>query len=202
MPGRDLVAIDVALLLPDWVNERVRAVNAALLAQRPDGFRFDATHLPHITLAQLFARQDSLPALIERIDPILRDTPPLLLRVIGVGSGGTTAHFAVEPPPDLQKLHEAILGAVQSLEETGGGAEAFYSEGEPARENDVAWVSQFRSHSRYARFSPHVTLGAGPPPEFREPFEFTAERAALCHLGRFCTCRIVLQEWWLGAGKN
>jgi len=202
MPAHDLMAMDVALLLPEAVDERARAVNEALLAQRPDGFRFDATHLPHITLAQQFVRRTNLPALIERIDPILRAVPPLALRVTGVESSGTTLHFAVEPTPDLQKLHEAILGAVQSLEETGGGAEAFYSEGEPARENDVAWVSRYRSQSSYARFSPHITLGIGPPPEFRDPFEFNADRAALCHLGRFCTCRVVLREWRLGAGST
>ena len=194
-----LIAIDVALLLPEAVNERAKAVNAPLLAQRPDGFRFDDTHLPHITLAQQFIRRVNLPALIERIDPILRDALPLLLRVIGVGSSGTATHFAIEPTPDLQKLHEALLDAALPLEEAGGGAEAFYSDRQLARESDVTWVSQFRSHSSYARFSPHITLGIGPPPEFREPFEFTADRVALCHLGRFCTCRMILREWRLGS---
>ena len=195
----NLIAIDVALLLPEAVNERAKAVNGALLAERPDGFRFDDTHLPHITLAQQFIRCVNLPSLIERMDPLLRDAPPLVLRATGVGSSGTAAHFAIEPTPDLQKLHETIMDAAQSLEEAGGGAEAFYSEGESARENDIAWVSQFRPHSSYARFSPHITLGIGPLPEFREPFELTADRIALCHLGRFCTCRIVLREWRLGS---
>ena len=195
----NLIAIDIALLLPEAVNERAKAFNGALLAERPDGYRFDDTHLPHLTLAQQFIRRGNLPALIKRMDPILRGAPPLWLRVVGVGASGTAAHFAIEPTPDLQKLHETIMDAAQSLEEAGGGAAAFYSDGELARESDVAWVSQFRPHSSYARFSPHITLGIGPLPEFREPFEFTADRIALCHLGRFCTCRIVLREWRLGS---
>ncbi|MBI4463425.1 MAG: hypothetical protein HY647_01865, partial [Acidobacteria bacterium] len=55
--SQEVLAVDVALLLPEPIQERVRAINAALWAQEKDGFRFDATHLPHITLAQLFVRQ-------------------------------------------------------------------------------------------------------------------------------------------------
>ena len=199
----DLLAIDMALLLPEPVDERARAANEALLAQRPEGFRFDESHLPHITLAQQFVPRANLPAWIEQIDPILRGIRPLPLRGTGVGSSATAAHFAIERTPEIDNLHRILMDAVQPFEEAGGSAEAFYSDGEPAREpaqepsreKDVAWVSQFRSHSSYDRFSPHITLGIGAPPEFREPFEFNADRVALCHLGGFCTCRVVLREW-------
>ena len=202
MRPRNLMAMDIALLLPDGVNEQARAVNAALLAERPDGFRFDATHLPHITLVQQFVQRANLPALMERMDSVLSVVSPLMLRINGVGSSGTAAHFAIEPTPVLRRLHETLMDAVQPLEEAGGSAAAFFADQDSARENDVAWVNQFRSHSSYARFAPHITLGVGPLPEFREPFEFTARRAALCHLGRYCTCRVVLLEWSLGAGDT
>jgi len=202
----DLLAIDIALLLPEPVDERARAANAALLAQRPEGFRFDESHLPHITLAQQFVPRANLPAWIEQIDPILRGIRPLPLRGTGVGSSATAAHFVIERTPEIDNLHRTLLDAVQPFEEASGSADAFFSEGsdaeparepaqEPSRGKDVAWVSQFRSHSSYDRFSPHITLGIGAPPEFREPFEFNADRVALCHLGGFCTCRVVLREW-------
>lgn len=222
----DRIAIDIALLLPEAVNQRVKAANAALLAERPAGFRFDESHLPHITLVQQFIRRANIPALIERIDPILRGFQPLVLRVTGVGSSATAAHFAIAITRGIDKLHRTLLDAVQPFEEAGGSASAFYfgdeptiePAQEPAREKDVEWVSRFRLHSSYGRFSPHITLGigpppvgvrpsalanvgsgpqGGPPPEFGEPFEFTADRVALCHLGRFCTCRVVLREWKL-----
>jgi len=202
----DPIAIDIALLLPEPVNERAKAMNAALLAERPEGFRFDESHLPHSTLAQQFIRRANLPALIERVDPILREIQPLRLRVTGIGSSTTAAHFAIALTPDLHWLHRALLDAVQPFEEAIADADAFYSGDEPtlepARDGDVAWVSQYRSHASYGRFSPHITLGIGPPPEFREPFEFTANRIALCRLGRFCACRIVLQEWRLNPPSN
>jgi hypothetical protein len=202
MPGAVLVAIDIALLLPEAANERVKAVNAAMLAAQPkgsQGLRFDSTHLPHITLVQMFVQRVSLPDLIARVDsilgPIWRGFQPFVLRVTGVGSSTTAAHFVIEPNPSLQSLHEAVMDAVQPFEDAGGGAEAFYSEGEAPREGDVAWVANFRETSSYGNFYPHVTLGVGAPPEFGEPFEFTIRRAAVCRLGRFCTCRVVLREW-------
>lgn len=198
----DLLAIDIALLLPEAANERALAANAMLLAARPEGSQvllFDSTHLPHITLVQMFVRSTSLPALIGRIDPVIESIwsslQPLVLRVTGVGSSTTAAHFAIESNAALQSLHEALMDAVRPFEEAGGGAEAFYSDGEPARDGDVAWVAHFRTRSSYGNFSPHITLGIGPPPEFREPVQFTAERVALCRLGRYCTCRMVLREW-------
>lgn len=197
----DRIAIDIALLLPEAVNQRVKAANAALLAERPDGFRFDESHLPHITLVQQFIRCANIPALIEQIDPILRGISPLSLRITGVGSSATAAHFVIKRTSGIDELHRTLLDAVLPFEEAVGSAEAFYSGDEPvlepARDGDVQWVGNFRSHSSYDRFSPHITLGIGAPPEFGAPFEFTADRVALCHLGRFCTCRVVLQEWRL-----
>ena len=198
MPENRFIAIDIALLLPDAANERVRAVNKAMLAAKPEGLRFDATHLPHITLAQMFVQRVNLPALIGRIDPILGSAPPLALFVSGVGSGNTTAHLVIEPNPALRKLHEQLMDAVQPFEEAGGGSEAFHSDGEPPRAADIAWVTRFRTNASYGNFHPHITVGAGPPQEFREPFGFTIGRATVCHLGRFCTCRIVLREWTFG----
>jgi 2'-5' RNA ligase len=198
MKQQELFAVDLALLLPEPAAARAKAANAALLARCPnpsDALRLDSTHLPHITLVQMFVSDASLPALIERVQPILGGSQPLTLRVTGVGASTTAAHFAIESNPLLQSLHESLMDAVQPYEETGGGAEAFYSDGEPPRDADIAWVARFRVTSSYGNFSPHITLGIGPPPEFRKPFEFTAVRAALCRLGRFCTCRIVLREW-------
>ena len=200
MPYDRFIAIDIALLLPDAANERVRAVNTVMLAAKPEGLRFDATHLPHITLVQMFVQRGKLPSLIGLIDPILGRVQPLALRVSGVGSGNTTAHFLIEPNPGLRRLHEQLMDAVQPFEESGGRSEAFYVDGEPPREADIAWVTCFRTNSSYGNFFPHITVGTGPPQEFREPFAFTAGRATVCHLGRFCTCRIVLREWTFGPG--
>ena len=44
-----------------------------------------------------------------------------------------------------------------------------------------------------------ITLGFGTAPAPDEPFEFLAGRIGLFHLGHFCSCRLVLEEWRLGS---
>ena len=194
----DRMAIDVALLLPEEIRARAEALHSTLREQRPDGFRFDETHHPHISLAQQFVRQARLPALIERVDSVLRGLSPLSLRVLGVRPYASVTHFLLERAPELVKLHETLMQAVEPFEEPTGAAEAFYSQDdEPARPEDVDWVRQYRSHASYANFVPHVTLGIGIVPESRETFAFTAHHVGLFHLGRFCTCRVLLRKWIL-----
>ncbi|OFV99196.1 MAG: hypothetical protein A3H94_03890 [Acidobacteria bacterium RIFCSPLOWO2_02_FULL_60_20] len=48
-------------------------------------------------------------------------------------------------------------------------------------------------------FMSHITLGFGTAPAPDEPFEFLAGRIGLFHLGHFCSCRLVLEEWRLGS---
>ena len=151
MVAQELIAIDVALLLPEAVHARARLINEVLWKQRTDGFRFDQSHLPHITLVQQFVRRANLPALLQRIDSIVGATAALTLRVLAVGSHQSTAFFLLQRTPDLQRLH----------------------------------------------FVPHITLGIGTAPEPGEPFDFLANRTGLFHLGRFCTCRVLLKEWAL-----
>ena len=204
--SEEIMVVDVALLLPEPVQERVRGINAALWAQEKDGFRFDATHLPHITLVQLFVQQKNLPALVKSIDSVLRSVSQLLLRVVGIGRAGTTSHFLLERMPELQDLHEKLMDAVAPLEEPPGTTAAFFASGEPARPSDVEWVAQYRSQASRNNYWPHITLGVGSPKEspkeLMEPFDFAASRVALCHLGRFCTCRAVLHEWNLLSTKE
>ena len=187
-------------MLPEWVYERVRSINATLRANAADGFQFDPTHLPHVTLLQQFVWRSHLPTLKRALYAILSAAAPLRLRAAGVGKGEHTLHLLLEPTPDLQALHERLMDAGRRTAEPAGGAEAFYSEGEPARARDVRWVAEYCVQAAYSKFWPHITLGVGQETDPVEPFDCTATRVALCHLGRFCTCRVILGEWTLQAG--
>jgi 2'-5' RNA ligase len=193
----DLLAVDVALLLPDEVRARAEALNRALWLARPDTLRLDERHIPHVTLVQQFVRYDNLAALAVRIETVLRGRAPLPLSVSGAGSSGDSVVLLIEPTPALRGLHEELIEACAGLEERDGDENAFYGADEPARPRDVAWVRHYRTDAAYDRFVPHITLGHGELPEPIAPFAFTADRVALCHLGRFCSCRVVLREWRL-----
>jgi 2'-5' RNA ligase len=193
-----MIAIDVALLPPDAVNARAREINRLLADDHPSELRLDARHLPHVSLAQQFVEADRIDAVLGCVAGIARTQQALPLRIAHPAAEGRTVMFAIEPTPALQRLHETLMNALEPFDARQGGPDAFCGVGEAPRPRDVAWVSGYRSRSSYAHFFPHITLGHGDQPPAIEPFEFIADRLAVCHLGKFCTCRVVLAEWTLG----
>jgi len=194
-----IIAIDVAFLLPDDAHARALAVNAKLWEQSALGFRFDETHLPHITLVQQFVRRASLPDLFAAVEVVLGDFSPLTLTVSRIETRGETVQFVIVPHPELQRLHERLLEALAPFDEGDGPAEAFANGDEPPRPRDLEWVRNYRARASGQAYFPHITLGKGVVTEPIAPFSFTADRIALCQLGRFCTCRVILRQWRLKA---
>ena len=192
-----LLAVDVAVLLSEPLLEPVLRVNAELLPP-PDGFRFDDTHLPHVTLAQLFVAEVRLPAVIHETTAALRGVAPLRLTPAGLSRGRTASTVRLEPTDALIRLHARLMDCLQRFESSRGDATAFLSTGGlPARDADVDWVRRFRADAAYDRFDPHVTIGVGELPEPGRLLAADGARVALCQLGRFCTCRRILAEWTL-----
>jgi 2'-5' RNA ligase len=172
-------------------------VNATLAAGRGEALRFDATHLPHLTLAQQFVERARLADLFAALDRILRHEPGVPLRIAGAVADGLTVQLAVEISPDLQRLHELVMDTIEPFESPEGGADAFRAHGETIRPKDVDWVRSYRENAAYVHYRPHVTLGHA---EVTPPFEavdFHADHLAVCQLGRFCSCRLTLKDWRL-----
>ena len=192
-----LLAVDVAVLLPHPLLEPVLRLNAALLPP-PDGFRFDATHLPHVTLAQLFIAAAQLPGAIRETAAVTHDCGPLRLAPAGLSRGRTASTLRLEPTRPLTRLHADLMDRLRQFESGRGDVAAFCSTGdETPRDADVEWVRQFRTHAAYNRFDPHITVGVGTLQGLGPLPAADGARVALCHLGRFCTCRRILAEWSL-----
>ncbi|MYD87434.1 MAG: 2'-5' RNA ligase family protein [Acidobacteria bacterium] len=199
MPG-SLLAVDVALLLPPGPHELVTQLNARLPGP-PDGFRFDADHLPHVSLVQQFVPATDLPSVSAEVGAVLSTAPPLTLVAERLASSGTTTSLVLAATPPLETLHARLMDRLAPFDMAAGDADAFLAAGEPARARDIEWVTRFRTAAAYAAFEPHVTLGAGMLDDAAPALEFEADRVAICRLGRFCTCRRVLASWTL-AGRT
>ncbi len=197
MPTADLVAIDVALLLEGDVAERARELNAALAAGRAGPLVLDEAHLPHVTLAQQFVDRARLDELFLELDRIVRHEPALSLRIAGSTVVHGTVQLAVDTSPDLQRLHELVMDAIEPFESPDGATDAFRANGEAIRPQDVDWVRNYRENAACAHYHPHVTIGHGAAAPPLAPVDFRAARVAVCQLGRFCTCRTVLHDWRL-----
>ena len=196
MPA-SLVAVDAALLLPAEAREVAARLNARL-AGPPDGFRFDADHLPHVTLAQQFVPAADLQLVTAEIAAVLAAFPPLTLTAERLASNGRTTSLVLAATPPLTALHTRLMDRLAAFDVASGGAEAFLANGEPPRARDVDWVARFRTAAAYGEFEPHVTLGVGALDAPAPPaLTFEAGQVALCRLGRFCTCRRTIASWTL-----
>ena len=189
------VAVDVAILPPPIVSEAAIRLSAALPASESKGLQLDAKHLPHITLTQQFVRATEVGRVAAAIARVLRDRAPLPLVVTGPGRGSSSVWMQVGATPALLDLHRDLMDALERFERSGANSSAFVDGS--ARAGDVKWVSQFRHYSSYSRYQPHVTLGHATKLPHITPAAFNADTIALCHLGRFCSCREVLESWRL-----
>ena len=189
----DTTAIDIAILPPADVSARAIALSAALPADESQGLLLGADYLPHITLTQQFVLLESLDTLLARIDRVLRARAPLHLGVIGGGKGSNSVWMSIERSPELVSVHEQLLQVAEPFEVTTGDSSSFF--GNDARDRDVRWVREFRHQSSFDRFTPHITLGHASEPPVIEPMAFVATMVAVCHLGRFCTCRRIVRAW-------
>jgi len=196
-PDTTTTAIDIAILPPADVSARAVALSAALPVAESQGLLLGGDRLPHITLTQQFVQSESLDALLAQIDRVVGGESRLRLRVTGGGKISNAVWMSIERTPELAGLHERLQQVTKPFEVSPGDPSAFF--GNDARDRDAHWVEEFRRESSFDRFTPHITLGHAAAPPFIEPFDFVATTIAVCHLGRFCTCRRVIRAWSLVA---
>ena len=205
-PDTTVTAIDIAILPPADVSARAVARSAALPSGESQGLLLGGDRLPHITLAQQFVPSESLLALLAQIDRAADSYPRLRLRVAGGGNSSNSVWMSVERTPELVRLHEQLMDIAEPFETANGDASAFVEDAgladappaqRRARDRDVRWVREFRRASSFDAYTPHITLGHASEPPFIEPFDFVATTIAVCHLGRFCTCRRIIRAWEL-----
>jgi hypothetical protein len=200
------IAIDIALLLPNSLGLSLTALNLTLQTP-PDGFHFDATHLPHVTLIQQFAQRHDLKAIASVVDNIVEHQLPLKLSTMDISCAHASSTLGVGLTDDLETLHRRLMERLQPFRDQrdrgdGNDQDAFLTDGDGPRAADIEWVSTFRQQSSLQRFNPHITIGVGTLAARVTPSPFLATQLALCQLGRFCTCRRVLHAWTLTASAR
>jgi hypothetical protein len=208
-----MIAID-ALLEPDPVLlARARAANARLRVDLPAGFAFDDTHLPHVTLAQRYLRQDDLPAACEAVARVAADHDPRGLRLqvhachVRIEGDTGTASWLLAPDAALDRLARECLDALAPFAVSGGTAAAFVpnDDGSPIRDSTVRYVETFVPEHSGERYVPHVTLGRARAAFLRRlageaftPFPFVPASLAVYQLGNHGTAR---RRLWRQPGR-
>jgi 2'-5' RNA ligase len=186
-----VIAVAVALLIPDGV----RVAASELNAQLSPTLRFDSSHLPHITVLQQFLPEDHLSGAEAALARVVARFGPIPIQVTGLGTqpfdSTHVLYWEIERSQPLKVLHDRVWTALTPLT-SSGDAGAFF--GGKVRPSTVKYVQDFARNGAGDRFDPHLTVGFGERDLQQAPFAFIANRVAICHLGDLNTCRRVLYE--------
>ena len=196
-------AINIALLLPNPLVRLMITLNRRL-RMPPNGFLFDSTHLPHLTLVQQFARQRDLVAIADTVANIIRNQIPLALTTTHI-SCAQSSTLGIGLTGELATLHGRLMECLEPFRDASASDDeddGFWTDGDGPRLADIKWATTFREQSAFHRFKPHITLGMGTLEARIPPTEFTATQIVMCQLGRFCTCRRILKAWTLTGSKG
>ena len=121
-----VTAIDIALEPDATMVRHAKVANARLLRVFPKGFALDATHHPHVSLLQQFARTSDLGKVFDAATGVLRKEKPLgwdlkafkyyYIPSPPIGLAG----IVVEPTNDLHRLQNALIDAVSPFTVASG----------------------------------------------------------------------------------
>jgi haloacid dehalogenase-like hydrolase len=205
-----VTAIDILLKPDTTMLEHSAANNARLLAAFPKGFSLDATHTPHITMAQRFVRRSDLDKVYAAVGKVLASENVTGIKLeafkyyyIPSGVIGL-AGIVAKPTLELLKLQAEVLAAVAPFTVETGTSTAFVTTPDdpvidPAL---IAYVSAFVPKASGDHFNPHVTTGVASREYLDQmlaepfvPFTFSPAGAAVYQLGQFVTAAKQLKEW-------
>jgi len=202
----ELIAIDILLEPNQAMIDKARTVNARLRGNYPAGYSLDATHAPHVTLLQRFIRVKDLNAVTGAVAKAYAAEAPIGLQLKAesldyvLWGGVAVTVFVVERTPELMRLHEKVIAAVEPFSVSGGTAAAFV--GDDANSDTIGWVEHFIPDSSGPKYIPHVTLGVahedfvkGIKAKPFDAFTFKVAGAAVYHLGNFGTAAKKLWQY-------
>ena len=179
------IAIDIVLLPPSDIMDQAIAINKQF---SNDPIQLNKTDcLPHISLCTGVVRQKDIERIRQIIDDISKGFTALSLTIENIHS----RHFSIKRNKDLQKLHELIMGKLDGYLTYQTTPEMFISP--PAiDEQSLLRTNNFREHSGFENFRPHITLVRSKLEDKELSINFTTSQIAICHLGNYCTCRKIL----------
>lgn len=206
-----ITAIDI-LLKPDaTMLKHASAANDRLRKVYPQGFTFDATHTPHITLLQCFVRTTDLDKVYAAAEKVLAAAKVNEMKLEAfkyyyAPADSTTgvAGICAKPSPAIVKLQAEVIAAAKPfMQETATAAAFTAPHKDPATDAAfIQYISTFPQKMAGAHYNPHVSIGVAEKgyldqmlKEPFKPFTFSPAGAAVYQLGPYGTAAKKLKEW-------
>jgi 2'-5' RNA ligase len=201
--SQDKIAVDVVLLPPDEIMDKVIEVNQALIKTFDNKIVLNKQNcLPHISLAMGCIKKDDIP----EIDTVLKDVADkfssLTLTISDIHketipTGEKVSGFVIVKTKELQLLHETVMNKLSPYFTYDVSLDMIYAlPDQQVEEVTTYWIKNYPKESSFERFWPHVTIGIDEVEDetrgIKFPMPFSVSKLALCHLGNYCTCREIV----------
>lgn len=207
-----VTAIDIALEPDATMVHHAEAVNARLRKVFPKGFALDATHRPHITMLQRYARTADLTKIYAAASKVFENYNVTHFKLKadkyyylsdpslpGLGLSG----IVVETTPELIRLQHDLIEAVAPYTTKAGTAAAFVTTPAAPEINQptIHYVEVYVPEHSGEHLELHVTTGLAPVDYLNklvaEPFKhftFSPSGASVFHLGNYGTAQLKLKD--------
>lgn len=203
-----VVAINI-LALPDAsMRDRARQLNERLGQNHPQPFKFDESHVPHISLLHRFVATKDLPQIYSAVERTLSKHPLIGKELTATGlehsawGDSEIVSITVNKSSELTALQAELIEALRSFATPPGNRDAFVTAPGPAEidAQTVEYVKAFKQKRTGENFKPHITVGLSDAatatqlqsqPSSAMPFKIAA--VAVYQLGNIGTAR---KELW------
>ncbi len=209
--AEDLIAVNVALAIPERLKEKVIEINSILVANTPQSFHLDLSHFPHVTILQMFIRPKDLERLIQKISEIKNTGFILKEKNIGFSKINKFPHLSLlsmffYKNDDLTHFQKELIDATESIRVFKGTKKAFYDSHEMDKQF-VKYVQTYVKKDTGRHYKPHVSLGLAANKKYERSIlkwegEYYFDEILVVQLGNYGTAREVLKVIQLRTAPN
>ena len=185
-----MLAVDLVLLPPQKIMEMAVSRNKDLNVQVGQKMILNTTDcLPHISLLMGTIEEKDMVKIQGILEELIQDFLPLPMEIRGIKSS-TLSGLSVTLSKQLKALHEIAVQKLKPYFSHLATPDTFFEE---VDQKDIEWVNNFTTNASGDKYWPHITIGAASQNEvFDKALQFSCSKMAICHLGKYCTCREVL----------
>lgn len=209
---QDFVALDIAILCNVASLREAILYNQKIFEAWPEGFCFDETHKPHITLLQMYCPREKLEEFhaisedaILKIVQELRNNPYWAISgystEISFNSDICVPTLELKPHRQVADFHKELLKLASNFHSPLGDEHAFFRGVANSQSQD--WVRNYISSKREKGYTPHLTLGFGPKKDLKDlyqqipiPQSLGLDEIVSAQLGNFCSVSSNIYKSW------
>lgn len=192
------IVVDIVLFPSKKISYKAIELNKMLISDHRPFELNNKDFLPHLSLCMGSVEVIKMPEIKKKINEISKEIRSFKITIneiqrCKINTGEDWINLKIIKTKEIQHLHELILKKIRPYISNDVKKDMFYN----SQDIDVATIestSNYLLNSTYENFAPHISIGVGKLELEKINLSFDLDRIAICHLGKYCTCREILSE--------